>query len=99
MSTNEKDKIPSSPLPSSSLQSLTPFVDFSKGINGLDKVILRDSRGSSAEVYLYGGHVTSWKNDHGEELLFLSNKAVFKPPKAIRGGIPICFPQLFWKKR
>ncbi|KAF1881822.1 hypothetical protein Lal_00042531 [Lupinus albus] len=93
MSTNEKDKIPSSPLPSSSLQSLTPFVDFSKGINGLDKVILRDSRGSSAEVYLYGGHVTSWKNDHGEELLFLSNKAVFKPPKAIRGGIPICFPQ------
>ena len=26
------------------------------------------------QVYLYGGHVTSWKNDHGEELLFLSNK-------------------------
>ncbi|CAK0757099.1 hypothetical protein CVIRNUC_002512 [Coccomyxa viridis] len=26
-------------------------------------------------------------------MLFLSNKAVFKPPKAIRGGIPICFPQ------
>jgi glucose-6-phosphate 1-epimerase len=26
-------------------------------------------------------------------LLFLSTKAIFKPPKAIRGGIPICFPQ------
>ncbi|KAA8535681.1 hypothetical protein F0562_030684 [Nyssa sinensis] len=44
-------------------------------------------------VYLYGGHVTSWKNEHGEELLFVSSKAIFKPPKAIRGGIPICFPQ------
>ncbi|WOL06477.1 hypothetical protein Cni_G15211 [Canna indica] len=55
--------------------------------------VLREVRGSSAEVYLYGGHITSWKNDHGDELLFLSSKAIFKPPKAIRGGISICFPQ------
>ncbi|CAI0555840.1 unnamed protein product [Linum tenue] len=68
-------------------------MEMCKGINGLDKVVLREARGSSAEVYLYGGHVTSWKNDHGEELLFVSSKAVFKPPKPIRGGIPICFPQ------
>ncbi|KAH7572550.1 hypothetical protein JRO89_XS04G0273700 [Xanthoceras sorbifolium] len=68
-------------------------VELRKGINGLDKVVLRESRGSSAEVYLYGGQVTSWKNNHGEELLFVSSKASFKPPKAIRGGIPICFPQ------
>ena len=26
------------------------------------------------QVYLYGGQVTSWKNDHGEELLFVSSK-------------------------
>ena len=26
------------------------------------------------QVYLRGGQVTSWKNDLGEELLFLSNK-------------------------
>lgn len=68
-------------------------MELCKGINGLDKVVLRDPRGSTAEVYLYGAHVTSWKNDHGEELLFVSSKAIFKPPKAIRGGIPICFPQ------
>ncbi|XP_074575543.1 putative glucose-6-phosphate 1-epimerase isoform X1 [Curcuma longa] len=70
-----------------------PPVEICKGVNGLDKVVLREVRGSSAEVYLHGGHVTSWRNDHGEELLFLSTKAIFKPPKAIRGGIPICFPQ------
>ncbi|XP_058113695.1 putative glucose-6-phosphate 1-epimerase [Magnolia sinica] len=68
-------------------------VELCKGINGLDKIVLREARGSSAEVCLYGGQVTSWKNDHGEELLFMSSKAIFKPPKAIRGGIPICFPQ------
>ncbi|KAJ8499074.1 hypothetical protein OPV22_009626 [Ensete ventricosum] len=70
-----------------------PSVELCKGVNGLDKVVLRDARGSSAEVYLFGGHVTSWRTDHREELLFVSNKAIFKPPKAIRGGIPICFPQ------
>ncbi|KAF8025279.1 hypothetical protein BT93_F2193 [Corymbia citriodora subsp. variegata] len=69
------------------------YVDRCRGINGLEKVVLREVRGCSAEVYLYGGHVTSWKNEHGEELLFLSSKANFNPPKAIRGGIPICFPQ------
>ncbi|GAV76014.1 Aldose_epim domain-containing protein [Cephalotus follicularis] len=73
--------------------SSTPSVDVCKGINGLNKVVLRESRGNSAEVYLYGGHVTSWKNERGEELLFVSSKAIFNPPKAIRGGIPICFPQ------
>ncbi|KAJ4802017.1 Galactose mutarotase-like superfamily protein [Rhynchospora pubera] len=62
------------------------------GMNGLEKLVLREG-GWSAEVYLYGGHVTSWKSSQGEELLFLSSKALFEPPKAIRGGIPICFPQ------
>ncbi|GKV09649.1 hypothetical protein SLEP1_g21118 [Rubroshorea leprosula] len=70
-----------------------PYVEQCKGVNGLDKVILREVRGCSAEVYLYGGQVTSWKNEYGEELLFLSSKETFRPPKPIRGGIPICFPQ------
>ena len=26
------------------------------------------------QVYLYGAHVKSWKNDHAEELLFVSGK-------------------------
>ncbi|KAG4959114.1 hypothetical protein AAZX31_13G081900 [Glycine max] len=82
-----------SPSSASASASSSSSYELSKGINGLDKVILRDPRGSSAEVYLYGAHVTSWKNEQAEELLFLSSKAIFKPPKPIRGGIPICFPQ------
>ncbi|PWA49892.1 galactose mutarotase-like superfamily protein [Artemisia annua] len=45
-------------------------------------------------VLLYGGQVVSWKNERREELLFMSSKAVSKPPKPMRGGMPICFPQV-----
>ncbi|XP_065878823.1 putative glucose-6-phosphate 1-epimerase [Euphorbia lathyris] len=61
--------------------------------DGLPRIILTDPSGSSAEVLLYGGQVVSWKNERREELLFMSSKAVWKRPKAIRGGIPVCFPQ------
>lgn len=54
---------------------------------------LHSSQSSSATVYLHGAHVTSWTSLAGEELLFMSDQAVFAPPKALRGGVPICFPQ------
>ncbi|KAF9617756.1 hypothetical protein IFM89_038518 [Coptis chinensis] len=68
-------------------------MEITKDWNGIDQVTLRSPRGASTRVSLYGGQVISWRNDRGEELLFTSNKAIFKPPKAMRGGIPLCFPQ------
>ncbi|XP_043687381.1 putative glucose-6-phosphate 1-epimerase isoform X2 [Telopea speciosissima] len=68
-------------------------VEVTKDSNGIDQVVLRSPRGASARVSLHGGQVVSWRNDRGEELLFTSSKSMFKPPKAMRGGIPICFPQ------
>ncbi|XP_034705396.1 putative glucose-6-phosphate 1-epimerase isoform X1 [Vitis riparia] len=70
-----------------------------KASDGIDQVVLQNSRGASARVSLHGGQVLSWKTHRGEELLFTSSKgfhllqAIFKPPVAVRGGIPICFPQ------
>lgn len=55
--------------------------------------INKKNQKSSATVYLHGAHVTSWTSPSGKELLFVSKDAIFKPPKAIRGGIPLCFPQ------
>ncbi|KAL8037203.1 hypothetical protein ABFX02_11G024400 [Erythranthe guttata] len=69
-----------------------PSAVFSIGINGLTSVVLSQPGGYSAEVLLYGGQVISWKNKRGDELLFISKKAVFEPYNPIRGGIPICFP-------
>lgn len=68
-------------------------VEVTKDRNGIDQVVLRNQRGASARVSLHGGQVLSWKTETGEELLFTSNKAIFNPPKPVRGGIPICFPQ------
>ncbi|OIW11106.1 hypothetical protein TanjilG_22913 [Lupinus angustifolius] len=68
-------------------------VEVIKDKNGIEQVVLRNQRGASAKVSLHGGQVLSWKTENGEELLFTSNKAIFNPPKPVRGGIPICFPQ------
>lgn len=68
-------------------------VSVTAGKNGMPKVVLAHSSGAGAEVYLHGGHVTSWKNSVGAEMLFLSRESHFAPDKPIRGGIPLCFPQ------
>eukprot|EP00879_Flechtneria_rotunda_P011257 GHRR01011758.1.p1 GENE.GHRR01011758.1~~GHRR01011758.1.p1 ORF type:complete len:150 (+),score=28.29 GHRR01011758.1:152-601(+) len=61
--------------------------------NGLEKLTLRSEKGATCEVYLHGAHIVSWKDASGRDILFTSKQAIFKPPKAIRGGVPVCFPQ------
>jgi glucose-6-phosphate 1-epimerase len=68
-------------------------VSFGVGNNGLPKMDLTHPSGASAEIYLHGAHVTSWKNHRGEELFFVSRESHFAPGKPIRGGIPVIFPQ------
>lgn len=47
---------------------------------------------ANAEIYLHGAQITSWQPAGHEEVLFLSSQSRFEDGKAIRGGIPICFP-------
>jgi glucose-6-phosphate 1-epimerase len=63
------------------------------GVNGLPKLVLEHGSGSRAEVYLNGAQVTSWIPAGGHEMMFLSERAVFENGKAIRGGVPVVFPQ------
>lgn len=58
----------------------------------MDKITLI-TPGGTQEVTPYAAHLCSWKNSKGEDLLFMSSQAIFQPPKAIRGGVPVCFPQ------
>ena len=46
----------------------------------------------TARVALHGAHVMSWKPTDEDEVLYLSPDAVFREGKAIRGGIPVCWP-------
>jgi glucose-6-phosphate 1-epimerase len=59
--------------------------------HGLKAVRLR-ACGSEALVYLHGAHVASFRTAEHGELLWVSDKAVYAAGKAIRGGVPICFP-------
>jgi glucose-6-phosphate 1-epimerase len=61
------------------------------GDSGLPKVRVTTAA-ASAEIYFHGAHLTSWVPAGTEEVIFLSSKAQFKEGKAIRGGVPICFP-------
>jgi glucose-6-phosphate 1-epimerase len=52
---------------------------------------------ATAEIYLHGAQVTSWCPTMGrpagaDEVLFVSKQSRWEDGKAIRGGIPICFP-------
>ncbi len=49
--------------------------------------------GATAAVALRGGHVVSWQTADGRERLFVSERATIAAGAAIRGGIPVCFPQ------
>jgi len=54
---------------------------------------LETSEGSRSSISLQGAHVLSWIPAGGSEQLFLSPKAEFGPGTAIRGGVPVIFPQ------
>ena len=46
----------------------------------------------TAELYLQGAHLTLWQPVGQQPVLFLSERSVFTPGKAIRGGVPVIFP-------
>lgn len=47
---------------------------------------------STAEIYLHGAHVAAFQKNGEAPLIFMSAKSFFAPGKAIRGGVPICYP-------
>jgi glucose-6-phosphate 1-epimerase len=56
-------------------------------------LILTAPDGAQITLSLEGGHVLSWKPAGAPEQLYLSPRSEFVPGKAIRGGVPVCFPQ------
>lgn len=61
------------------------------GHGGLPKVQVTTAA-AAGEVYLHGGQVTSWSPAGHRDVLFVSRASRWEPGRAIRGGIPICFP-------
>ncbi len=64
------------------------------GRGGLPCIVLSTADGAEAEIYLHGAHIAVWiPAGDTENRLFLSERAIFGRGSAIRGGIPVVFPQ------
>lgn len=59
----------------------------------LPAVTIRAADGAQATVTLYGGHLVAWQTSDGQERLFCSRESALDGSRAIRGGVPVIFPQ------
>jgi glucose-6-phosphate 1-epimerase len=73
-----------------------PGARFERGPADLP-VLVVDNDACGARVFPYGGHVAAWAPAGQAPVLFMSDRftnetGVFVAGKAIRGGVPVCFP-------
>ena len=64
---------------------------FEQGDNDFVYACIANDQGE-ARVSLYGAQVLQYQDQSQTNLLWLSQHAIFRTGKAIRGGIPICWP-------
>lgn len=64
---------------------------FNQAGDGLPLLVIENALGSAVLAF-QGAHLISFTPAGGKDLLWLSPNAVFKPSKAVRGGIPLCMP-------
>jgi glucose-6-phosphate 1-epimerase len=68
-----------------------PGVSIDEGNGGLTRVRVNTSL-CTGEIYLHGAHVVAFTPTGQQPVLWMSSKSAFAPGKAIRGGVPICYP-------
>ena len=61
--------------------------------HGHPAVALQSSDGARATLLLHGGHLVSWVPAGSEERLYLSPTSQYGEGQAVRGGVPVIFPQ------
>jgi glucose-6-phosphate 1-epimerase len=64
----------------------------------LPALLLRAPDGAEATITLYGAHLVSWKSVSGtgaapQERMFMSRLSALDGSRALRGGVPVIFPQ------
>lgn len=70
---------------------LSSSLEFVFGEGGLPFAQINNAS-ASAVISLYGGQVLSYVPTGGEDLMFMGGKAYFVEGKAIKGGVPVCWP-------
>ena len=62
-------------------------------VGSLPAVRLTAPDGAQATITLYGAHLVSWRAADGQERLFMSSRSALDGSRALRGGVPVIFPQ------
>jgi glucose-6-phosphate 1-epimerase len=71
---------------------ITDQLTFVKGNGDLPFILISNSD-ATALISVYAAQVLSFQpTTESEDLLFLSQKSYYEEGKAIRGGIPVCWP-------
>jgi len=66
-------------------------VNFFTGKGALQSVEI-NTRNARSEISLYGAQLLSFIPSGQQDLIWMSESSLFEEGKAIRGGIPLCFP-------
>jgi len=66
-------------------------VKVDQGRGGLPRIVVNGAKGS-AEIYLFGAHLTQFQPRGAAPVLFLSKNSLFDGRTPIRGGVPLVFP-------
>jgi glucose-6-phosphate 1-epimerase len=67
-------------------------LQFTEGRGGLEMIEIHNDL-ATATISPYAGQVLSYRPLHApDDLLFVSERAYYAPGKAIKGGVPICWP-------
>lgn len=63
-------------------------------VQGLGNLVMAeiDNQYGQCTVALQGAQVIAWQPRDHEQVIFLSDHAIFAPGTSIRGGIPVCWP-------
>lgn len=72
------------------VQQITPYLS-QRQIGELPVIIVSHPRVRAA-ITLQGAHLLAWQPSGQQPVLWLSEKTPFAVGKAIRGGVPICWP-------
>jgi glucose-6-phosphate 1-epimerase len=86
-----KGKLMISPLSLTTTKSLSNSVSLQKDTNGFEFIIIEHQK-LSAAFTLHGGHLIHFQPAGQAPIIWLSKSAIFDHKKAIRGGVPICWP-------
>ena len=72
------------------IQQITPAISVRQQ-DQLDIIVI-DHALVRAAIALQGAHLLSWQPQGAEPVLWLSDNTAFQKGKALRGGVPICWP-------